>query len=131
MDPELRAYLEEQRTTLQELRGDFQELRSDFQEQRAYVEERFKKVEESDRHTRILVAGLRDDFRLLAEGFVGFQESWQADKADLMREIGDVKSLLITSYSDLNSRVTALESWRERRDRNPVAVIREWLGKPR
>jgi chromosome segregation ATPase len=166
MDPELRAYLEEQRTTLQDLRGDFRELRSDFQELksdlqeqkeqfqeqknqlqeqgnqlqeqklqlqelRTYVEERFQKVEDSDRHTRILVEGLRGDFRLLAEGFVGFQESWQADKAELLREIGDVKSLVRQSYSDHNRRVTELESWRERRDRDPFAVIRGWLGKTR
>ena len=117
MDPELRTYLQELRTYLDEhFEG---------------IDRRFERIEQSDRHTRVLVEDLRGEIRLVAEAFVGLQESREADRTEVTRETGGVKSILAQSYSALDHRILDLEQWRERRDRDPVAVIREWLAKPR
>lgn len=139
MDAELIAYLDERfRETAQQIGGlreetihRFEQVDHRFEQVDNRLEEvnyRFERVEGAIRETRVEIEGVRDDIRLVAEGITGVEEKSEVLRTDLLREWGGVRNFVEVSYQDLNRRVHDLETWKERRDRDPLEYIRERFG---
>lgn len=125
MDQELKVYLDEREARMEER----------FVELRAHMDERFKQVDTEARHTRILVEGLHDGIRLMAEAVVGTNE-----RIDLLREetagkLDEIKGTVVTiqqglvpRVQNLENRVQNLENRAERQTRDVLEVVRERFG---
>jgi uncharacterized protein YllA (UPF0747 family) len=117
MDQDLIAFLEARfRETSQQLDDRFQQ-----------VDARFEQVHDEIRHTRIEVEGLRSDLRLLAEGMLGIGERLDTFQGEVKQNIEETRTFTRLSYADLERRVRPLEAWKERKERDPVEIIRERL----
>src|SRR6185369_9522152 len=84
------------------------------------MDSRLDRLETEVRQTRILVEGQRDDIRQIAEEVIATTE-----------RLDQVPSLIALPYQAMDGRVRALESWKERTDRDPVEIVRERWGKPK
>jgi len=71
---------------------------------------RFERLDERVHHTQIEVEGSRGDTRLIAEKVGTLDDKMDGVRSELKAEIGDVKSLLVHSYRDHDSRIRDLES---------------------
>jgi len=128
MDQELKAYLD---THLVQM-GERIESRLDGMDVRlGGMENRLDRLEDEVRQTRILVEGQRDDTRQIAEGIIGTNERLEAFRAEIKMHIDQVPSLISLPYVAMDGRVKALESWKERTDRDPVEIVRERWGRPK
>jgi len=94
-------------------------------------EERLARLEEESRQTRVLVEGMWDKFRLIAEGVVGVTERLEAHKIEAQKGLEEVKASIVLPYQDLDRRVQWLEKREERRDRDLFDVIHEEFGIPK
>lgn len=131
MDQETKAYLDEH----------FAWQREQFArqgEQLARQEERLDRLEEltvrlgdESRQTRVLIEGVEDKIRLIAEGLVGVTERMEAHRIEAQKGFDDVKASIALPYQDLNRRVRWLEKREERRDRDLFDVIHEEFGIPK
>jgi chromosome segregation ATPase len=93
------------------------------------ADSRFDRVETTIRNTQVLVEGLRGDIQLLSEGVMGIDEKLGSFRAEVAKDFGMTRGLINPPYLELHSRVQALESWRERRERDPLDLIREKFGR--
>jgi hypothetical protein len=149
VDQELRAYLEEMEARL-EARADERfaglegRVDSRFARLEARMDERFEKVETEGRHTRVLLEGMNDNVRLLAEGLMGVTERLEKHQAETARGFDEIKAMLSPYYRDLGGRaqtleddvqcldrrVQVLEGRAERQTGDVFKAIREKFGKP-
>ena len=133
MDQELIAYLDARfHQTSQQIAGLREELASFRQEtsQRFEgVETGLERVETEVRHAHIKIEELHGQVRLLAEGVMSFDERLPIFRQDLEQELENMRTLLRSSYATLDRRTHSLESWRERKERDPIDLIRERYGK--
>jgi len=98
-----------------------------FRETSQQIDDRFQQVHDEIRHTRIEVEGLRSDLRLLAEGMLGIGERLDTFQGEVKQSIEETRTFTRLSYADLERRVLPLEAWKERKERDPVEIIRERL----
>jgi DNA repair exonuclease SbcCD ATPase subunit len=127
MDQELIAYLDTRfRETSEQIEG----LREEFIGFREETSRGFERVDSAIRQTHVTIEGLRGEVRLLAEGVMGADEKLQTFRAEVKQEFEDTRSLIRSSYAQVDRRVHALESWRELKERDPLDLIREKYGKP-
>lgn len=103
MDQELRAYLEEREARMEA------RLDERFGRLEARMDERFEKVETEGRQTRVLVEGLHDNVRLLAEGVLGVTERLETFQEETARGFQEIKSMLSPYYRNLDGRVQGVE----------------------
>jgi hypothetical protein len=91
---------------LQELRTEIQEVRqhSDVVAERLKAELRAE-IQDVKRHSDVIAESLRGEIRLVAEGVTGLDEKFTVEFKNVREEIGEVKSLLRLSYSDLDRRI--------------------------
>jgi len=122
MDKELKAYLDERETRM-EARMDERFARMD--ERFAGVDERFKQMETEVRHTRVLVEGVHDNVRLLAESAVSTGEridSLRKETTGKLEQIegavGMIHKILVPRVENLEGRVKILEAKAERENRD-------------
>jgi phage shock protein A len=120
MDQELIAYLDAR----------FREASQQVEGLREETSSRFERVETAIRQTQVSVEGVRSGMRLVAEGVMGADEKLQTFRAEVKQEFEDTRSLIRSSYAQVDRRVHALESWRELKERDPLDLIREKYGKP-
>ncbi|HEX3526072.1 MAG TPA: hypothetical protein VH988_03315 [Thermoanaerobaculia bacterium] len=132
MDQELRAYLEEREARM-ETRMDERFARVD--ERFTRMDERFERVETETRQTRVLVEGLHDTVRLLAEGVIGTGERIDALREETTGRLEEIKGsvdmihkILVPRVNSLENRVKILEDRAERENRDVLEVIREKFG---
>jgi hypothetical protein len=104
-------------------------LRDEFVSFREAAIQNFGRVEDEVRQAHVTIEGVRSEVRLLAEGVMGADENLRAFRAEVKREFDDARSLLRSSYAQVDRRVHALESWRELKERDPIDLIREKFGK--
>jgi hypothetical protein len=119
MDQELIAYLD----------GRFRETSEQIESFREETSRRFEQVETAIRHTQVSVEGLRGEVRLVAEGVMSFDERLPVFRKDFEQELENIRGSIRSSYATLDRRTFALESWRERKERDPIDLIREKYGK--
>jgi archaellum component FlaC len=112
MDQELIAYLDER-----------------FRETSQQIDTRFEQVRDEIRQTRVEIEGLRGTVRLVAEGVMSVEEKLKPFRQDFEQEFENMRGLIRSSYANLDTRTHSLESWRERKDRDPLDLIRERFGK--
>ena len=129
MDQELIAYLDQRfRENAQQIAS----LREETARQIASFREetllRLEQAEEATRHTRVEIEGLRGEVRLLAEGIASVEEKMASFRRQVAGDVDHVRSLIQPAYSALDDRLRRLESWRERKERDPLEVIRERFG---
>jgi hypothetical protein len=115
MDQELIAYLDRLSQQIEGLRGE--------------MTQQTEGLREENRHTRVIVEGLRSDIQLLAEGVFGNGEKFTVHESATRRELEGMKATIAPYYQDLNVRVTRLEAWADRHGREVLDVIREKYGK--
>jgi archaellum component FlaC len=89
-------------------------LRSELGEQIAGVRaELGTEILDVKRHSDVIAESLRSEIRLVAEGVAGLDEKFTKEfvevREEIREQIGEVKSLIGTSYSDLDRRVQTLE----------------------
>jgi hypothetical protein len=115
------------------------------QELKAYLDEHFGRMEErilensrqieglqeESRHTRVLIEGMGDKIRLIAEGVVGVTERLETHWNKVQKGFEDVKASIAPAYQDLDRRVRWLEKREERKDRDLFDVIHEEFGIPK
>jgi predicted nucleic acid-binding Zn-ribbon protein len=118
VDRELIAYFDEH---FGSLRGEIASLREE-------TSGRLERLEVSVRQGRVEVEGLRGEIRLLAEGIASVEEKMASFQRRVTGEIAEVRDLIRPAYSALDDRLKLLESWRERKERDPMDVIRERFG---
>jgi hypothetical protein len=100
----------------------------------ARMNERFERVETEARHTRVVMEGLHDNIRLLAEGIVGTGERIDALREETTSRLEEIKGsvdmihrVLVPRVQGLENRVKILEGHVERKNRDVLDVIRERL----
>lgn len=93
------------------------------QDLKAYLDERFARLEEratensqqieglqeESRHTRVLIEGMWNNVRLVAERVMGAVEQQAALRNEMIRGFEDVKASIAPAYRDLDRRVQWLE----------------------
>jgi chromosome segregation ATPase len=90
-----------------------------------------EKLEGTVGHLQITVESMRDDIRQVAEGVIANNERIDAFKGEMVLDLGEILGLLRPMYMKLDTRISSLESWRERTERDPLEIIRERYGKPK
>ena len=126
MDQELIAYLDTRfRETNQQIAG----LREEFVSFREETSQRLERVETEVREAHIKIEDLHGQVRLLAEGVMSSEEKLQAFRTEVKQEFDDTHSLMRSADAQVDRRVHSLEDWRERRERDPIELIRERYGK--
>ncbi len=126
MDLELAAVLERMSQQIEGLRG---EMSQQIEGLRGEMSELREEVRTENRHTRVVMEGLRSDLQLLAEGVFGNGERFTVHEAATRRELEEMKATIALYYPDLNVRVTRLEEWASRHGRDVLDLIREKFGK--
>jgi len=106
-----------------------EETTREFANVREEMAQGFAKASEENRQTRVLIENVHSDVRLVAEGVIGMGERMDPFRVEFMTEVKNVRSLVQDSYSALEPRVHALESWRETRERDPIDIIKERFGR--
>ncbi|HKV09870.1 MAG TPA: hypothetical protein VJ725_17145 [Thermoanaerobaculia bacterium] len=83
----------------------------------AAVDQRFDKLETEVRHAHVIIEGLRDEVKMVAEGVDSVREELQAHKAEVNARFDKVDKRLLAieanarnSYEDLNSRIPKRQS---------------------
>ena len=126
MDQELIAYLDTRfRETNQQVAG----LREELVSFREETSQRLERVETEVRHAHVKVEDLQGQVRLLAEGVMSSEEKLQAFRTEVKQDFDDTRSLMRSAYAQVDRRVHSLEDWRERKERDPIELIRERYGK--
>lgn len=113
--PDLQAVLEEVARTAGETRRHFdvatERLRAEYETTATRLD---GQVIETRRHFDVVAESLRADIRLLAEGLGGLSERVTAEfasfRAEVTSEFGEVRAMIKFSYSDLDRRLTGLET---------------------
>ena len=128
-DEMTREFLNVREEMAQGLSGLREEMTQEFANVREEMTRGFTHASEENRHTRVLIEGVHSNVRLVAEGVIGMGERMDAFRADVTTEVRNIRSLVQDSYSALEPRVHALESWRETRERDPIDIIKERFGR--
>jgi hypothetical protein len=127
--------------TTEEARVD-QELRAYLEGMEARAAER---LETEGRQTRVLLEGMHDNIRLLAEGVMGVTERLEEHQAATALGFQEVKEMLSPYYRDLNGRaqrlendvqfldrrLKILEAKADRQTEDVLESIRKKFGRPR
>jgi predicted nucleic acid-binding Zn-ribbon protein len=119
MDQELIAYLDAR----------FREINQQIAGLREETAQRLEKVEDEIRQAHVRIESVRDEIRLLAEGVMSSEKKLQAFRAEVKQEFDEARSLMRSAYAQVDRRVHSLEAWRERKERDPIDLIRERYGK--
>ena len=126
MDQELIAYLDQR---FRESNEHTANLREEMTRQIASLREetfrRFDRTDEAIRHTRVEVEGVRGEVRLLAEGIASVEEKMASFRQQVAGDIDNVRTLIRPAYSSVDDRLRLLEKWKERKEHDPMDVIRE------
>lgn len=131
MDQELTVYLDarfrETSQKIADLREEVSGLRGEFESFRQDTAQRFEKVETEIQYAHIKVGNL--PVRLFAEGMVSFEEKLQAFRAEVKQEFDEARGLMRSAHAQVDYRLLSLESFKARKDRDPIELIRELYGK--
>lgn len=96
------------------------------QELIAYLDKRFGEVNErmdglegAIRANGVEIEGLRGDVKQVAEGVAACNQRIDAFEVKVAKQFDEMRQLFNTSHSNLHSRVSSLEAWREKVDPSP------------
>lgn len=121
MDPELVGYLDERFAYLDQ-QFEAVDRRFDAMDRRfGVIDQRFDamdrrqdttdaRLEDVRRHLGVLIENLDGKIQLVAEGVIAVDQKIDRVHAELKAEIGEVKTLLTFSYTDLDRRVRRREA---------------------
>jgi hypothetical protein len=87
-------------------------------------------VEDTARQTLVLFEGLRHEFHLVAEGYVGVNEKLDRYYSEAKLSFDQVKCWIEPYYTDLATRVAIIERGRDRVHDDVAAAIYKLLGRP-
>ncbi len=157
MDLEMKAYLDEQfgrmaervdknsrqiedlrgetRQQIEDLRGETRqqlgETRQQIEDLRGETRQQIEDLKEDTRHTRVLVEGIRDNVRLIAEGVMGIIEQQEAHRKEIQAAVDEIKTSVVLSYRSLEGRVQSLEDQAERQRHDVFEALQERFGSAR
>jgi predicted nucleic acid-binding Zn-ribbon protein len=122
LDEQFRALREESRQQFEKIDGRFAQMDSRFEQ----IDSRFERVEESIRHTQVVMEGLHDEVRLVAEAFIGLDEKLGIFRAEVAGEFNAIRSTIRVPFENLDRRLRFIE---EQPTRDAMAMIREKYGR--
>jgi SMC interacting uncharacterized protein involved in chromosome segregation len=136
MDQELIAYLDQRFDTMDQRLKD---LRWEMNQRFEKVDGRFDGLEETVHLSGVVVESLRDELRLVAEGFMGYSDQMEKHAAEVDRKLDDLKALIGPTYrsleqktdvqvTEIRRRVVVLEERAARETRDILEVVREKYG---
>jgi hypothetical protein len=136
MDQELIAYLDQRFGTLDQRLKD---LRWEMNQRLEKIDGRFDGLEETVHLSGVVVESLRDELRVVAEGFMGYSDQMERHSAEVDRKLDDLKALIGPTYrsleqktdsqvTELKRRVVVLEERAARETRDIMEVVREKYG---
>jgi chromosome segregation ATPase len=138
---QIRVLVDERGSEIQQLRGSIEKRGEEIQQLQISMDKRGEEIQqlqismdkrgEEIRQTGVLLERQHDDIRQVAEGVMGTNESLDSFRVEVSQQLDQVRSLISPPYTDLNRRVKLLESWKKRKDRDPVELVRERFGKPK
>ena len=96
---------------------------------RGEMDEFREEVRQENRHTRVLMEGMRSDIQLMAEIAMDTRELFKRHESEVERRLEEMKALIPLPYKDLNTRVSLLEERFDRQGRDAMEVLREKFGK--
>lgn len=83
-------------------------------ETREFLDSKFnvvdEKFEETKRHFGVVAEGLRSEMRQIAEGVANVDEKLERFRREVQEEFKDVKAMIKFSHTELDRRITTLES---------------------
>jgi hypothetical protein len=105
------ALRNEIRTLDEGLRTDVRAVDEGLRNENHAVEERLRnEIRDVKRHSDVVAESLRSEIRLVAEGVAGLDEKFTQEFVRVREEIGEVKSLVLVSYSDLDRRLKSSQA---------------------
>ncbi len=124
---------DEVNSRFQEVNARFDEVNARFDEVNSRFEEvnfRFEQVETTCRQTLVLLEGLRHEFYVVAEGYLGVNERLQVqvEKSEVLSS--QVQGWIEPYYKELDIRVKAVESRVDRQNMQVFQAVHKVLGKP-
>jgi len=150
MDQELIAYLDQRFGAIDQRFGTLdqrlKDLRWEMNQRFEKVDERFDQadgrfdsLEERVHLSGVVVESLRDELRVVAEGFMGYSDQMEKHSAEVDRKLDDLKALIGPTYrsleqktdsqvTELKRRVVVLEERAARETRDILDVVREKYG---
>ena len=141
MDQELIAYLDRNfgemtrqisdlREQVSGVRGEISDLREETTRQFERIDARFGQVEDTAQQTLVLFEGLRHEFHLVAEVYIGLNEKLDRYHSEAKLSFDEVKGWIEPYYTDLATRVAIIERGRDRVHDDVAAAIYKLLGRP-
>ncbi|HEX3525537.1 MAG TPA: hypothetical protein VH988_00590 [Thermoanaerobaculia bacterium] len=88
-------------------------------------------LKEESRHTRVLIEGMGDNVRLIAEGVMGVIEQQEAHRKEIQAAVQEIKTSVVLAYQSLEGRVQSLEDQAERQKHDVFEALRERFGSSR
>jgi len=88
-----------------------------------------EELREGNRHTRVVMEGLRSDIQLMAEIVLDTRELFQKHESAVERRLEEIKALIPLAYKNLDTRMTVIEGWADRQGRDALEVLREKYGR--
>ena len=86
------------------------------------VDKRFEQMEGAIREVGVEVESLRGQIQQVAEGVAANNENLASFRAEVYEKFDEMRQMFNTSHSNLHSRVSSLEAWREKVDPSPSAA---------
>ena len=86
------------------------------------VDKRFEQLEGAICANGVEIEGLRGDIKQVAEGVAGCNQRIDAFEVKVSEKFEEMRQMFHTSHSNLHSRVSSLEAWREKVDPSPSAA---------
>jgi archaellum component FlaC len=111
--------------TMHQISGYTQQISSLREE----MTQRFEGVETAIRHTQVLVEGVRDNTRLIAEGVIGMGERLDTYQAHQTHRLDEELDAIKLNLKDLNRRVAIVEGHHERETTDVMTLIRRRWAK--
>jgi len=143
MDQDLIAYLDQRFGAIDQRFGTIdqrlKDLRWEMNQRFEKVDNRFESLEEKVHLSGVVVESLRDELRVVAEGFMGYSDQMEKHSAEVDRKLDDLKTLVGPAYrsleqktdaqvTELRRRVVVLEERAARETRDILDVVREKFG---
>lgn len=118
MDQELIAYLDKRFDAVdkrfEQVDKRFEQIDKRFEQVDKRFEQMESRLDNSIRQVGVEVEGLRGQIQQVAEGVAGCNQRIDAFEVTVSEKFDEMGKLLQASHSNLHSRVSSLEAWREK-----------------
>lgn len=105
----------------------FDQTTQEFAALREETTRRFDRNEETARHTLVLLENLRDEYRLIAEAYLGINERVERYHSQSTLTFEQVVGWIQPHFRDMDRRLGTVEGWAERQQGDVLDAVRRLL----